>query len=72
MSVTGRVQAGQAIIPSGRNDGTAIAVPVQECSINLAVALEASDEPGVKMVQALVCPNPLLAGKCFDVFSVFV
>lgn len=67
MSVVGRVEAGQAIIPSGRNDGTAIAVPILECSAYVAVALEASDEPGIKMVQALVA-NFQSAGKfllCF-------
>ncbi|MCX6347974.1 MAG: hypothetical protein NTV79_00515, partial [Candidatus Aureabacteria bacterium] len=59
---------GDYIIPSGRNDGTGVAVsPAQmtlpQCAQIVGRAVEAREEPGVKLVRAAVGINvsaPLL------------
>ena len=59
VKVRGSVGAGDAIVPSGREDGTAVAVPRDEESLTwlgqlVATAWESSAEPGLKLVTAAV------------------
>ncbi len=59
VSVVGPVHAGDFLLPTGRNDGTAMAIPSRDLRASdlnriAAVAWESSDDPGLKKVMAEV------------------